>query len=1085
MKKIILLLVLLAVVYVNMANAQQSIPNIAERDIAAKSPNVAPMFNIVDCPVSYFNGTANVNIPLCQVEACGITLPISLSYASTGLRPSQEASWVGLGWNLSLNACISRTVKCFDDFREYDDFFNSGQQYSGYYDTVNYARKDYYANCAIPFTNGYPELALVRDSEPDIYCVSLWNGGDKFIFNKDPNNGNIEVVFTDKSNGWKIKVLEYIDTDNKKKHYFELTDKDGTIYEFRQYEQTYIYGEKGEAKYISINTISSLGAMSHYNSSWFLTKIKAATCNDSIMIDYEDEYYYGPAMETCYKYNEVSIDEPYTGFVGNNGYANVIWYEHMPTEYTGEHLSLGANPYYTWNKTMMKTKRIKEIRWNNGKIRFDTSEREDLYYRDYYRSDSLYYMKKLDGIKVLDSKDNVVHAYKFHYGYFSGTATNDYLTKRLRLERIVDCLDSANQYTFDYYDGNFPSKQTTMVDYWGYYNGKDYGDKYYCSTQLFGNSNTMYISDGANKTSNYDNTVLGLLKSITYPTGGKENFEYELNRFNTSVAEQDGGRLLATYEGLEALSIPYVPAAYAEGTKIITLKEKSRLEFSALIHAVNHNNEYGPQTILLEIFNEENDQRVYDYYSPTDIESKKQSISLETGLVLDSGTYRIVARKPSRENWACRWTIKVYDPRPVSYIVCDKEMSGNGLRIKSISLGDKVRNFTYSNGKLTITPLLGYKKGFYNSSGNWLICYIQTSQSCRSVNSMSHGYSMGYKTVTETVGNKITEYSYRLRDYSETTISSDPSQMTNPFFENGLLVGKSVQGLYTETYNYLWKDAPKINAFAAGTGNIYDFGYYSIKWWYPNSRRITQDGVTVTESYTYNDDMMIKSIQRSSDGQTTTENIVYSSELNDNISKEMKDRNIIVPMETSKFINGILAAKNRTGYRNENGLILPSLTEQYDLDKLSYREHVKFDKYDNNGNPLQITRDGIPSVYIWGYSNEYPVAEISNMTYQDLLKYIPESSLTSIANAKTQSSNHMAILANLQKSIATNRLCSSMTIYTYKPLVGITSQIAPNGLTTCYEYDSSGRLIETAVKTADGKKQTLNKYQYNYKGVQK
>lgn len=93
--------------------AQQAIPEIKDNEITFKSPNVAPLFNMVDCPVSYFNGTANISIPLCQVESGGMSIPITLNYSSTGFRPSAEASWVGLGWSLSLNSSISRTIQAY------------------------------------------------------------------------------------------------------------------------------------------------------------------------------------------------------------------------------------------------------------------------------------------------------------------------------------------------------------------------------------------------------------------------------------------------------------------------------------------------------------------------------------------------------------------------------------------------------------------------------------------------------------------------------------------------------------------------------------------------------------------------------------------------------------------------------------------------------------------------------------------------------------------------------------------------------------------------------------------------------------
>lgn len=52
--------------------------------------------------------------------------------------------------------------------------------------------------------------------------------------------------------------------------------------------------------------------------------------------------------------------------------------------------------------------------------------------------------------------------------------------------------------------------------------------------------------------------------------------------------------------------------------------------------------------------------------------------------------------------------------------------------------------------------------------------------------------------------------------------------------------------------------------------------------------------------------------------------------------------------------------------------------------------------------------------------------------------------------------------------------------YTYIPYVGISSMTDPRGLTTCYTYDSVGRLVEV-YQIIDGRKRILNAYQYHIK----
>ena len=63
----------------------------------------------MDNMVDPFTGDFNYNIPLMDVGG----YPITLNYAA-GITPDQEASWVGLGWNLNVGA-INRTMRGLPD----------------------------------------------------------------------------------------------------------------------------------------------------------------------------------------------------------------------------------------------------------------------------------------------------------------------------------------------------------------------------------------------------------------------------------------------------------------------------------------------------------------------------------------------------------------------------------------------------------------------------------------------------------------------------------------------------------------------------------------------------------------------------------------------------------------------------------------------------------------------------------------------------------------------------------------------------------------------------------------------------------
>ena len=98
---------------------------------------------------------------------------------------------------------------------------------------------------------------------------------------------------------------------------------------------------------------------------------------------------------------------------------------------------------------------------------------------------------------------------------------------RLKLERITDST-TDNAYEFSYSeDYSLPAKNTKNTDYWGYYNGKNYGADYAIGIWC---NNRMY--PGVTKEANLLYAKTGTLTSITYPTGGVSRFEYELHEFH-------------------------------------------------------------------------------------------------------------------------------------------------------------------------------------------------------------------------------------------------------------------------------------------------------------------------------------------------------------------------------------------------------------------------------------------------------------------------------------------------------------------------------------------------------------------------
>lgn len=83
------------------------------------SPNASSLAIFADYPVSHYTGVPNISVPLYEINVDGFKFPITLAYHASGIKVSQEASWVGLGWSLNLGGSVSRTIKGYDDFLEF------------------------------------------------------------------------------------------------------------------------------------------------------------------------------------------------------------------------------------------------------------------------------------------------------------------------------------------------------------------------------------------------------------------------------------------------------------------------------------------------------------------------------------------------------------------------------------------------------------------------------------------------------------------------------------------------------------------------------------------------------------------------------------------------------------------------------------------------------------------------------------------------------------------------------------------------------------------------------------------------------
>ena len=82
-----------------------------------KSPEVSSLGEYGQVENNLYTGKANLTVPLHSISWEGLSIPINLSYDTGGIQVTSDAGWVGLGWQLSPYAGISRTIYGMDDLR--------------------------------------------------------------------------------------------------------------------------------------------------------------------------------------------------------------------------------------------------------------------------------------------------------------------------------------------------------------------------------------------------------------------------------------------------------------------------------------------------------------------------------------------------------------------------------------------------------------------------------------------------------------------------------------------------------------------------------------------------------------------------------------------------------------------------------------------------------------------------------------------------------------------------------------------------------------------------------------------------------
>lgn len=465
---------------------------------APPSPEAAAMSQYGNVGVSMFTGTPDISIPIYTFKGKDNSLPVSLSYNASGIKVTQIASEVGLGWNLNIGGAITRRViGRADDYtdlsiNDYDIFYSLATDYTspGDQSTVKAGFefvKSFYPSGVkavgqYEWYFRYMEKAESGDYEtqPDVYDFSI-NGLSGTIFIDYETDTAYCVEHPD------LLILPTMTTGNNRViSGWTLLDSKGIMYRFEEVESTYIYEH------------NDFDSRSEYNSAWKISYIESE--RDRI------DFSYDPPVEWT--------QEQYFGSTASfNDYSES--YKDLYVQ--------GAIPTYKITQS-----RLSEINLGDARLvlGYDLSERSDLAGKH-----SLNKISIRDGGLLL--KD-----FRFNYSYFEAQSPSSEFDYRLKLDNVGVFgfknnaeSGSPQYYTFDYISGNIPSRSSFAQDYWGYYNGADQNTSLIPSNLLFDQGNVSF--SGADREPDYDYGKIATLNSITYPTGGSTEFYYQAHYQNS------------------------------------------------------------------------------------------------------------------------------------------------------------------------------------------------------------------------------------------------------------------------------------------------------------------------------------------------------------------------------------------------------------------------------------------------------------------------------------------------------------------------------------------------------------------------
>ena len=1069
--------------YAQTDNLKTEFPN-----LVPPSPTAYELGKYGEVPVGLFTGTPNVGIPLMEFKTKDLSIPISLSYNSNGIKVDQLATNVGLGWSLNAGGVISRTVKGRpDEERTYQFPEEIGNDY-----LTSSAGLDYFYT--LSENNDL-------DSEPDSFTFNFLGRAGKFTFD---NDGAIVLL-----NNLSLKV-NYINGG------FIIIDEQGITYHFYETEESRMRSFGGGHTPPDYTDVTA----------WYLTKIVSLNGNEINLTYTDNTYTYVTSQSQSILVGNPSRSKLNECNMTNNTYkvnpiishelnivgkklatisSNNMSEGSIQFDYNYSHPSSNHSILTTVTK-LYNTKDIEKINLsylttNNNRIFL-----KDIIYLDTSKKYRFEYIQP----EVLPAR---LSFNQDHWGHYNGK-NNQYLFPD---PSTVKTTSNKFEFYINYgadrsLDENFEKVGLLEKVYYPTKGHSQFiyeSNDYYTTESILSSSfknvslQTLTSSQELIKTDEEILTNINVdqlipidwnisynnqCNSIDFPGDHQKVLEIQVQNLTTSQSyiiqesQSNGNVNVGNYLSLRSSdqSKNYLLNLKKDNEYRLTIKV-SRQCLNGFLNItydqgqsqmVSYNKKApGSRLLRLENYNHSGslvNKKKYQY-------TKKENLNVSSGIKPDTPYYFTLqynsgtCQPTGSGATSCNWYTLTFDSLNSSNLRAMYDSNTQTVKYEYVIESEDDNGFEKGGiehqFKIATNPpgfsIYGdYFGGYPISEIQWgdgqelntTIFKKDNSNNIVKLKEVTNNYKIDNRVRDTIYGFKV------VKKYIKFC-----TQYPHPDIRN--MDNLDIAGYFiNKNWHYLNQTTEKqydnngLNPITTTTNYFYD-----------NPNHLQQTRVEVTNSK----------------GEVLKTETKYAHELGD--TRLINEHRIAQPLEVTTYKGTNLLNHHKTIYassHNVSNLYLPKFIQTLkggSNGENALDDRIVYHSYDSKGNPTEVSKaDGSHIVYIWGYNQTQPIAKIENAKLSDIPNTI-KSEIETASNLDIDLTTENSLRVSLDK-LRNDNLCpllsnAQVTTFTYDPLIGVTSVTDPRGQTVYYEYDEFNRL--EFIKDTDGN--LLKEHKYNYK----